>query len=501
MLFTLVLMILANFCYSLADKVVFDTLTSNLAMLMTGRFLVGFAAGNFAVVQAYFSYATKPSQRLAVMSWNAGTTVIGFVVGPAIAAACHVDTTIFGGRVPINSWTLPGYLSAIAAILAVIAMFFVEDVPRPSAAALARESVSAAEIAAEKKARRDGERAALLGGGAGADAATRRASSLRSASGTARVETQRRAGSVANYGAWLFGGSGYYEQSIPAHKVAGPNADGDDRAKTWAGGFSLDRSASIVAYSSMNYGNAHGGSVLASNLPIPWAAVVVCLFLNFSITLTFTSLETIGPPYTESNPGLKWQEWQTGIYFMVLGFVCIVSLVLLQFLVKLLSDRAILPLMCLMMSVGYSLNFNLHDGVYPPVWCFYLSSALTSMGYAAGTAVLLAIFSKVLEGLDQGMFMGAFSAACSTARIAGPLVSSYVLQLDPQARWVFGGVAIALLVSALVSLASFRLLKPRCEEQAEAGEEGGVVVTAAAAEGGEFDAAPVVHSPSRARIN
>jgi MFS family permease len=494
MLFTLVLMILANFCYSLADKVIFDTLTSNLAMLMTGRFLVGFAAGNFAVVQAYFSYATKPSQRLAVMSWNAGTTVIGFVVGPAIAAACHVDTTIFGGRLPINSWTLPGYLSAIAAILAVIAMFFVEDVPRPSAAALARESVSAAEIAAEKKARRDGERAALLGGGV--DSAARRASSMRSASGTARLETQRRAGSVANYGAWLFGGSGYYEQSIPAHKLAGPNAgDVDDRAKTWAGGFSLDRSASIVAYSSMNYGNAHGGSVMASNVPIPWAAVIVCLFLNFSITLTFTSLETIGPPYTEANPGLKWSEWQTGIYFMVLGFVCIVSLVLLQFLVKLLRDRAILPLMCLMMSVGYALNFNLHDGEYPPVWCFYLSSALTSMGYAAGTAVLLAIFSKVLEGLDQGMFMGAFSAACSTARIAGPLVSSYVLQLDPQARWVFGGVAIALLLSAVVSLASYRLLKPRCEDeqaQAQDEEEGGGVVA--------DDGAPV-RSPPRARIN
>jgi MFS family permease len=490
MLFTLVLMILANFCYSLADKVIFDTLTSNLAMLMTGRFLVGFAAGNFAVVQAYFSYATKPSQRLAVMSWNAGTTVIGFVVGPAIAAACVVDTSIFGGRVRINSWTLPGYLSAIAAILAVIAMFFVEDVPRPSAAALARESVSAAEIAAEKKARRDGERAALLGGGAG-DAAARRASSLRTASGTARLETQRRAGSVANYGAWLFGGSGYYEQSIPTHNVAGPNSDVDDRAKTWAGGFSLDRSASIVAYSSVNYGNAHGGAAVASNLPIPWAAVIVCLFLNFSITLTFTSLETIGPPYTEANPGLQWSEWQTGIYFMVLGFVCIVSLVLLQFLVKLLRDRAILPLMCLVMSVGYALNFNIYDDAYPPVWCFYLSSALTSMGYAAGTAVLLAIFSKVLEGLDQGMFMGAFSAACSTARIAGPLVSSYVLQLDPHARWVFGGVAIALLVSAIVSLASYRLLKPRCEDVEVVADE----------EQGDGDGGAPVRSPPRARIN
>ena len=48
----------------------------NVGMLLGGRFVVGFAAGNYAVVQSYFSYATKPSQRLAVMSWNAGTTVV-----------------------------------------------------------------------------------------------------------------------------------------------------------------------------------------------------------------------------------------------------------------------------------------------------------------------------------------------------------------------------------------------------------------------------------------
>ena len=93
---SLFLMVLANFCYSLAYNVFFHEppLWPNLAMLLGGRFLVGVAAGNYAVVQSYFSYATKPSQRLSVMSWNAGTTVIGFIVGPAIAAACKVDAHI-----------------------------------------------------------------------------------------------------------------------------------------------------------------------------------------------------------------------------------------------------------------------------------------------------------------------------------------------------------------------------------------------------------------------
>ena len=78
---SLVLMVAANFLYSLADKTFTLNQAANIAMLLSGRFLVGVAAGNYAVVQSYFSYATRPSQRLSVMSWNAG---------PAIAAACNV---------------------------------------------------------------------------------------------------------------------------------------------------------------------------------------------------------------------------------------------------------------------------------------------------------------------------------------------------------------------------------------------------------------------------
>ena len=58
----LVIMIMGNFCYSLAYKVFSDTTEVNVVMLLAGRFVVGFAAGNYAVVQSYFSYATKPSQ-------------------------------------------------------------------------------------------------------------------------------------------------------------------------------------------------------------------------------------------------------------------------------------------------------------------------------------------------------------------------------------------------------------------------------------------------------
>ncbi len=449
MVFSLLLMIAGNCCYSLSYNL-FPQTNANLAMLMVGRFTVGFAAGNFAVVQAYFSYATKPSQRLAVMSWNAGTTVIGFVVGPAIAAACQLNDVAVG-PVHFNTDTLPGFVSGVAALLGLVAIFFVEDVQKPSAAALAREGVAAIARSAEKTASRRaafaGERQALLGGDGKPSAAA------------VRAEPSRRAESVANYGAWLFGGSGYYQQSVPDKVVGASNPAIDDRAKTWAGGFPLDRHASIVAYGSLSYNDpsVRGNEALS----IPWLPVIICLLLNFAITLTFTALETIGPPYTKEL--LDWGQWQNGVYFMVLGFICILSLAVLQFVVKCISDRAVLPLTCLLMSFGYALDFNLNPADFPPIWCFYVSSALTSIGYAAGTAVLIAIYSKVLEGLDQGMFMGAFSAACSIARIVGPLGASYVLQLDPHARWVFGGISIMLFVSAVGSALSYRVLKPRCE--------------------------------------
>ena len=180
------------------------------------------------------------------------------------------------------------------------------------------------------------------------------------------------------------------------------------------------------------------------------------------------SLETIGPPYTQKDLG--WGVEQNGLYFMVLGLTCIVSLIVLQFITKVLSDRVVLALTALLMAVGYAVNVPFHDHQFPPHWRFYTSSGLTSVGYAAGTAVLLAIYSKVLEGLDQGTFMGWFSAACSTARIIGPLAASYLLENDPTGRWIFGGVAIILFISFLVSVVSYQTLQPQCEREEE--EEG-----------------------------
>ena len=190
------------------------------------------------------------------------------------------------------------------------------------------------------------------------------------------------------------------------------------------------------------------------------------------------SLETIGPPYTAANPNVDWTDKndgvvKNGIYFMILGVICIAALVLLQFVNKVLSDRTLLALTALLMAVGFSINVPWYDEpmsltpAFPARWRFFLSSAVTSIGYAAGCAVLLAIYSKVLEGLDQGTFMGWFSAACSTARIVGPLAASYLLNEDPTGRYIFGGLAVILIISTGVAAGSYKLLLPQCEQEDE----------------------------------
>lgn len=192
--------------------------------------------------------------------------------------------------------------------------------------------------------------------------------------------------SICSYGSWLFGGSGYYDQPIASAderidgdaevapgsrrqkrraqrataaaattisgqlaspsrnaaplvaSIANSNDDDDvdvedqaaarqqaaafDRARTWAG-YSA-RHASVPMYGSVAI---RADEPLESSLTTPWRAVVVCLTINFVFTLPFTCLETIGPPYTASNPHLRWGTVANGVYFCVLGVVCILRLV------------------------------------------------------------------------------------------------------------------------------------------------------------------------------
>ena len=191
-------------------------------------------------------------------------------------------------------------MSAVAAFAALCALPFLEDVERPSAVKLAREALAQEEQAAKRASRvsaGDLESAPLLG-----------ASEDRAREKRQRGEAERKAGSVANYGAWLFGGSGYYAQPVSIRRQSGGDdaptggpslhygsSAAYDRAKTWTGAFPIASYGSF--YASGTRGGAPGGDEaiemdVFSDERTPWLAVIVCLFLNFTFTLTFTWYET-----------------------------------------------------------------------------------------------------------------------------------------------------------------------------------------------------------------
>lgn len=135
-----------------------------------------------------------------------------------------------------------------------------------------------------------------------------------------------------------------------------------------------------------------------SEARIPWGAVCMCLFAYFSYTTSFTVFETIGTPYTEKAFG--WDVTKNSLMFIVLGSVCIGSLFALQIFVRFFSDRILLIATSLLGTAGFVAFFDPHED-FVPFWRFCIGVTLCSASYSTSVAVLISVYSKTLEGLDQ----------------------------------------------------------------------------------------------------
>jgi len=116
---TLILMIGGNILYSLSW---------NIYILFTARFIVGVASSNYAVAQMYLSYASNQQSRTLVMALNSACTVLGFIVGPSFSLALnYVNFSI--KEVKVNYYTGPGYLAGIFSLLALCSLVFLREIP------------------------------------------------------------------------------------------------------------------------------------------------------------------------------------------------------------------------------------------------------------------------------------------------------------------------------------------------------------------------------------
>jgi predicted MFS family arabinose efflux permease len=130
----------------------------------------------------------------------------------------------------------------------------------------------------------------------------------------------------------------------------------------------------------------------------------------FLYTASFTVFETIGTPYTEDD--FNWSVSENSILYAALGILCIFSLVILQIFVKFFQDRVLVVGATLLMVAGFLVLLDIENHLVSlPRFCIAVS--LVSSGYATAVAVLISIYSKVLESLDQVCINNDLSNTCT----------------------------------------------------------------------------------------
>jgi len=170
--------------------------------------------------------------------------------------------------------------------------------------------------------------------------------------------------------------------------------------------------------------------------------------------------ETIGTPYTQEAYG--WTVRDNSIMFIILGGVCVLSLFVLQIFVKCFNDRILLIITTLFSVAGFSVLFNPEKGAVVTHWRFWLGVSLCSASYSTAVAVLISIYSKILENLDQGMMMGWLSSAGSMARIVGPIVASYALQYGGTSGYLVFILMITMTgLTAVIVTVSYPIFAPK----------------------------------------
>jgi ceroid-lipofuscinosis MFS transporter 7 len=92
------------------------------------RALIGFGAGNAAIVRSYVSEATTEKERVGAMAAVSGSQAIGFIIGPALGLAFvplkEEGWMIQAIRFHLNIYTGPGYLGGLLGVANILLLIF-----------------------------------------------------------------------------------------------------------------------------------------------------------------------------------------------------------------------------------------------------------------------------------------------------------------------------------------------------------------------------------------
>jgi len=193
-----------------------------------------------------------------------------------------------------------------------------------------------------------------------------------------------------------------------------------------------------------------------SKTSIPTQGVVACLFLCFCFTSAFTIFETTGPLYTKMDPYLKFGVLENSIMFLAISGVSLTSLLILQALLFLINDFALMIVFSFLLTGGILVLFDWVSG-YITLLRLSIGIAFVSAGYSSGQSLLSSIFSKLLDKNEQGMMMGWLSSSGSIARMVCPPIASYVFEFAG-ANYLFVGTSALVLIGIIVMLAMNRYI-------------------------------------------
>jgi hypothetical protein len=87
--------------------------------------------------------------------------------------------------------------------------------------------------------------------------------------------------------------------------------------------------------------------------------------------------------------------------YIILGAVCVGALFILQIFVRFFNDRILLIISTALSVAGFGTLFEPTLTGFVPHWRFWLGVSFCSASYSTSVAVLISIYSKLLENLDQ----------------------------------------------------------------------------------------------------
>jgi len=307
--------------------------------ILLARFVAGISEGNYTVAMTYLSYATDEKNRVLVYTINGVITVLGFILGPALASLGTLPIFPITFNFPtinysiiISETTVPGYIGCITNGLCLIfVIVFFKDIKKPS-----------------------------------------------------------------------------------------DKPDYED-------------------------------------LPTPIIGVSTILYLMFAQTLSYTIMETIGTPYTVA--AYNWTIRDNSFMWTAIGLVAIIVGLLVIPLEKIANERVILIISEIIMLAGSSIIINPLKK-FVSIYIFLSAQMLASIGYGLSQSVVNSVYSKILEGQDQGIFMGYLTAASSLARTTAPIGTAYLFQYT-QGRYIYIIDSIVTLIALLMCVIAYKKLAPR----------------------------------------